>query len=100
MNLLGKRVQRCRSLPSVALRSFLMVRESPKTRSNLCAKHCTAWVVAVRVYLYLWLETQWRRATMWSFLCQKTIQDVTFLLPTPPILVCGGCARWRPTQSF
>ena len=41
MDLLGKRVQRSRSLPSVALHSFLMVRKSTKTlhvMSCCCAR--------------------------------------------------------------
>ena len=36
MKLIGKRVQVCRSLPSVALRSILMVIKSPKTLHGMC----------------------------------------------------------------
>ena len=38
---LGKRVQRCRSLPSVTLRSFLVVLKLPKTLHgmNCCCEH-------------------------------------------------------------
>jgi hypothetical protein len=38
-------------------------------------KHCTVWVVAARMCLYLWLETQWKQATRWNILCQKTIHE-------------------------
>jgi len=41
MELLRKRMQRCSSLPSVARRSFLMVRKSPKTLYGIswCCAH-------------------------------------------------------------
>ena len=65
-DILGKRVQRCRSLRVLrCVRSWWYASHT---------KHCTVWVVAARMFLYLWLETQWRRATRWSFLCEKTIR--------------------------
>ena len=62
-DLLGKRVQRCRSLPSVALRSFLNDPQVSENDPSCCCAHAQL----------LSVESHGRRARRWSFLCEKTI---------------------------